>query len=296
MNTKRSSIVKTMNLKKLSSTFLILFTILLCSLPFKGVPENRTSGKSFAEDPSYKLKTIVLDPGHGGNKPGAIGKKSKEKDIVLDVSIRLKKAIEEALPDVKVYLTRDTDVDVDIYKRTKFANEKKADLFISIHCNAAPYKKVKRGNKWVNVVNPDPKGPETLVLGFNNLASQDAALRENADILLEENYEENYQGFDPNDPESYIIFSLMKNQYRDQSIKLANAIQNQLLTSGRFNRGVKEQKLGVLMNAGMPAVLAELGFISNPHEEDYMISEKGKSEMVKNLLDAIIAYKKQTER
>jgi N-acetylmuramoyl-L-alanine amidase len=285
-----------MNINKLKILPYFVVLVLFTLVPFKGIPDDRLPSYLNSEDPSYKIKTIVIDPGHGGNKPGAVGKKSKEKDVVLDVSLKLSKAIEAAFPDVKVYLTRSTDVDVDIYKRTRFANEKKADLFISIHLNAAPYKQVKRGNRWVNVVNTEPHGIETYVLGFNNLGSQDAALRENADILLEENYEENYQGFDPNDPESYIIFSLMKNQYREQSIKLATAVQNQLLTSGRHDRKVKESKLAVLMNAGMPAILAELGFISNPKEEDYMLSDVGQEEMVKNLLDAIIAYKRQTER
>lgn len=247
-------------------------------------------------EPTYHIRTIVLDPGHGGNKPGAVGKKSREKDIVLDVSLKLGKAIEAALPDVKVYYTRSTDVDVDIYKRTQFANEKKADLFISIHCNAAPHKRVRSGQRWVNVVNTGPQGTETLVLGYNFIGSQDAAMRENADILLEENYEENYQGFNPNDPESYIIFSLMRNQYRDQSIKLASSIQGEFTGLGRVDRGVKEQKLGVLMQAGMPAVLTEIGFLSNPAEEEYMLSEKGQQEIVDNLLEAIKAYKRQTER
>lgn len=237
---------------------------------------------SGATETTYHIRNIVLDAGHGGSKPGAVTRRAKEKDIVLEVTLKLGKAIEAALPDVKVHYTRTTDVDVDIYKRTEFANEKKADLFISIHCNS--------------FTNSRPVGTETLVLGFSYIGNQDAALRENADILLEENYEENYQGFDPTDPESYIIFSLMRNQYRDQSIKLASAIQKEFTGMGRFDRGVKEQKLAVLMNAGMPAVLTEIGFMSNPAELDYMLSEKGQEEIVQNLLEAIKTYKRQTER
>lgn len=251
--------------------------LLLLLLPFTLVQASRQS-----EDPSYKIKTIVLDAGHGGSKPGAVSRKALEKDLALDITLKLGKAIEAALPDVKVYYTRTTDVDVDIYKRTEFANEKKADIFISIHCNA--------------VKSRTPLGTETLVLGFNQLGNQDAALRENADILLEENYEENYQGFDPSDPETFIIFSLMRHQFREQSIKLASAIQKEFAGIGRIDRGVKEQTLGVLAKAGMPAVLTEIGFLSNPTEEEYMLSEKGKEEIVKNLLDAIKAYKRQTER
>lgn len=255
----------------------ILFILLL------GLALDVTAQPAASDDElTYQIRTIVLDPGHGGSKPGATTRRTLEKDIVLEVSKKLGKAIEEALPDVKVYYTRTTDVDVDLYKRTAFANEKKADLFISIHCNS--------------VANRRPQGTETLVLGFNYLGNQDAALRENADILLEENYEENYQGFDPNDPESYIIFSLMRSQFRNQSVKLASAIQEQFTLTGRVDRGVKEQKLAVLMNAGMPAVLTEIGFLSNPDEEEYMRSEKGQAEIVQNLLDAIIAYKRITER
>lgn len=250
---------------------------LFCLLPLYG-----PFAQSDSEDPSYKIKTIVLDPGHGGSKPGAVTRRTLEKDIALEITLKLGKAIEAALPDVKVYYTRTTDVDVDIYKRTEFANEKKADIFISIHCNA--------------VQSRTPLGTETLVLGFNQLGNQDAAIRENADILLEENYEENYQGFDPNDPETFIIFSLMRHQYREQSIKLASAIQKEFTSIGRVDRGVKEQTLGVLARAGMPAVLTEIGFLSNPTEEEYMRSQKGQEEIVKNLLDAIKAYKRQTER
>lgn len=280
------------SIKKLFFTHSIL-TLLVCTV-VSGILS--ATEKSTSEEPNYKIKTIVLDAGHGGAKPGARGTKSLEKDIALQVTQKLGKAIEAHLPDVKVYYTRNTDVDMDLYKRTEFANEKKADIFISIHCNAAPNRRVKRGNRYVSVVNTQPHGTETLVLGFDNLGQQDAAIRENADILLEENHEENYHGFDPNDPESYIIFSLMKNQYRDQSIKLASAIQDRFIATGRVDRGVKEQKLAVLARAGMPAVLTEIGFMSNPDEENYMLSEKGQQEIVDDLLQAIISYKKQTER
>ncbi|HZH55480.1 MAG TPA: N-acetylmuramoyl-L-alanine amidase [Sphingobacteriaceae bacterium] len=277
---------------KFQPFFFIYLLILTISVP----NHIQAQPAAAADESIYHIRTIVLDPGHGGNKPGTVGKKSKEKDVVLDIALKLGKAIEKELPDVKVHFTRTTDVDVDIYKRTALANEKKADLFISIHCNAAPYRRVRQGNRWVNAVNTGPRGTETLVLGYNYLGNQDAALRENADILLEENFEENYQGFDPNDPESYIIFSLMRSQYREQSIKLAAAIQKEFTNMGRVDRGVKEQKLAVLMNAGMPAILTELGFLSNPEEEAYMLSEEGQDEIVKNLLDAIKTYKRQTER
>jgi len=251
-------------------------------------------------DTAYTVKTIVLDAGHGGEIPGARGATSLEKNIALQVVLKLGKAIEREMPGVKVLYTRTTDVNVELYKRIELANKNKADLFISVHCNAAPAKRVRRRNSkgkyyYTTSQNKSIRGTETFVSGFHRLGEQDAAIRENADILLEENYEENYQGFDPNDPASYIVFSLMKNQFRDQSIRLASLIQEQYVASGREDRGVQELGLAVLAAAGMPAVLTEIGFISNPDEETYMKSEKGQEEIVKNLTDAIKAYKKLVE-
>lgn len=251
-------------------------------------------------DTVYTVKTIVLDAGHGGEIPGARGATSLEKDIALQVVLKLGKAIAREMPDVKVLYTRTTDVNIELYKRIELANRNKADLFISVHCNAAPARRVRRKNSkgryyYTTVQNKTVRGTETFVSGFHRLGEQDAAIRENADILLEENYEENYQGFDPSDPASYIVFSLMKNQYREQSIKLASLIQERYVSSGREDRGVQELGLAVLAAAGMPAVLTEIGFISNPDEETYMKSEKGQEEIAKNLTDAIKAYKKLVE-
>lgn len=240
------------------------------------------------QDTVYTIRTVVLDAGHGGAKPGTRGARSLEKDVVLQVVLKLGKAIEKEIPGVKVLYTRTTDVDVELYKRIEFANQHRADLFISVHCNATP---IRRGRQDKTV-----RGTETFVSGFNRLGEQDAAIRENADILLEDNYEENYQGFDPNDPASYIVFSLMKNHYRDQSIRLASFIQDEYVKSNRVDRGVQEQSLAVLARAGMPAVLTELGFLSNPNEETYMLSENGQAEMVKNLVNAVKSFKKHVER
>ena len=239
--------------------------------------------------PPKKAFTIVIDPGHGGAALGAVGRRSKEKDIVLDVSIKLKKELEEKL-GIHVLLTRTTDVDVDFRSRSELANKNHADLFISIHANSAnnAYRK-----------NPQVTGTETLVLGFHRMNEQDVAIRENADMLLEDNYEQNNAdliGFDPKDPTSYIVFKVMKRQYRDRSIRLASLMQSEFVKSNRPNRGVKEQGLAVLARASMPAVLTEIGFISSPSEEDYMLSEEGQSEIVKNLADAIKNYKIAVER
>jgi len=232
----------------------------------------------------YKIKTIVIDPGHGGRKPGASGSFSKEKDISLKVALKLGEIIKEELPDIKVIFTRKTDIDVDLYRRAEIANDANADLFISVHCNSMP-----PGNKHI-------KGVETLVAGSHRLKEQDAAIRENADIKLEKNYKSKYDGYDPNNPSSFILLSLLKNTFRDKSIKFAKLIQNSYIKRDeRFSRGVKEQGVLVLQRCGMPAVLTEVGFISNTEEEKYINSQKGQSEIANSIFEAIKTYKKNIE-
>lgn len=235
---------------------------------------------------NYRIKTIVLDAGHGGQDGSTRGLHAREKTVALEVTLKLGKAIQAIMPDVKVVYTRTGDVFVPLYERIGLANKVKADLFISIHCNSMPSNMKNRTSV---------RGTETLVSGFQRLGQQDAAIRENASMLLEKNYKENYDGFDPTDPESMIIFKLMKNAYREQSIRFATLIQNEFVATGRIDRGVKEQSLAVLAKAGMPAVLTEIGFISSPQEEEYMTSNYGQNEIVNCLLKAIQTYKKQVE-
>lgn len=251
-----------------------------------------------------KVKVIVIDAGHGGQDGATHGAISKEKNVALSVALKLGAAIEDKLPDVKVIYTRKTDVFVKLYERIGLANKEKADLFISIHCNSMPLVRQRYVIKYSNgkpiygyrsIPNPVTRGTETFVAGFGRIGEQDAAIRENASILLEKDYKKNYEGFDPKDPESYIIFSLMKNAFRDQSIKLASLVQDEYVKSGRINRGVQEKGLAVLQRAGMPAILTEIGFISNPVEEAFINSEEGQTEIVNNLVSAIEAYKKQIE-
>ncbi len=255
-------------------------------------------GKNYLSTGS-KIKIIVIDAGHGGKDGTTRGAFSTEKAVALEVSLKLGKAIEKNLPDVKVFYTRTDDSYPQLYERIKLANKEKADIFISIHCNSMPLVRrrfiVNGKAVYKSIPNPDTRGTETFVAGFNRLGEQDVAIRENASILLEKDYKSNYDGFDPNDPESYIIFSLMKNAFRDQSIKLASLLQEEYTKSGRVDRGVKEQGLAVLQRAGMPAILTEIGFISNPAEEKYMNSEAGQAEIVNNILTAITRYKKLVE-
>lgn len=271
-------------MKLLNSVKNICFSLILLTI---SIFSSSFTLSAPSDDPPAKKKafTIVLDPGHGGNKPGALGRRSKEKDLVLDISKKLKIALENRLQNVTVIMTRTTDVDVDFWKRTDIANKNHADIFISIHANSAR--------------NSSARGTETLVLGFHRINEQDAAIRENADMLLEENYEENYKelgAFDPQDPSTYIVFKLLKRQFRVQSIKLASFMQAEYAKSNRINRGVKEQGLAVLAKAGMPAVLTEIGFINNREEENFMLSDAGQREIVENLFQAIKAYKLSVEK
>lgn len=227
------------------------------------------------------LKTIVIDAGHGGIDAGSKGKISSEKYVTLQVALRLGKAIRERYPDTRVIYTRSTDVFIPLYKRIEIANQSKADLFISIHCNSMPANSPTRSST---------NGTETFVSGFGRTREQDVAVRENASILLEKNYQKNYDGYDPRDPESIIIFSLIKNTNRTQSIRFAKLLQTEYVKSGRQSRGFKEQSLAVLAKAGMPAVLTEIGFISNPAEERYLNSDEGQDELVASQIKAIEAY------
>jgi N-acetylmuramoyl-L-alanine amidase len=237
-------------------------------------------------DKPYRIKTIVVDAGHGGKFTGAVGKYSREKDVTLQVALRLGRAIEENMKDVTVLYTRKTDLHFeeensrDLKKRIDMANAAKADLLISIHCNSIG------GNR------TSVKGAETYVAGFARLNEQDAAIK--AYMAIEEEYKLDEKD-SAEDPATAIFVSLVKNSLREQSIKLATLIQNEYVASGRVNRGVQELSLAVLRTATMPAVLTEIGFISNREEEDYLNSDEGQGEVVKNILKAIQNYKKQVE-
>ena len=235
------------------------------------------------ESRANSLHKICIDPGHGGDKPGARGARSLEKDINLQVSLKLGKLINQHLKDVEVIYTRKTDIDVDLIKRSQFANRNKADLFISIHCNASS--------------NKQAYGTETFAMGLTKSKENlEVARKENADILTETDYEVNYEGFDPNSPEGSIFFSLYQNAFLEQSLSFADKIQKEFTkNTGLFNRGVKQAGFLVLFRTSMPGVLVEIGFISNRREEDYLMSEKGQYEVAASIFRAICQYKIQKE-
>lgn len=224
---------------------------------------------------------VVLDPGHGGKDFGAVRGNFVEKKIVLDVAEKVGELLKKDR-NISVVYTRKTDVFLELRERTQIANREKADVFVSIHANAAPNA-------------PNATGTETFIMGMSKNASNlDIAKKENAVITLEDNYETQYSGYDPSKPESLIGLTLIQEQFLSQSIELASKVQTRFTNdANRKNRGVKQAPFVVLYTAFMPSVLVELGFLSNSDEGSYLNSEEGKDELARSIANAIIDYKKQ---
>lgn len=230
----------------------------------------------------YRIKTVVIDPGHGGHDPGCSGRNSREKHIALAVSQRLAKAMQRQYPGLKVILTRDSDVFIPLHERAAIANRNSADLFISVHCNYMPGSAA-------------TKGSETYVMGLHTAEHNlKVAKRENAAILLEENYERNYD-YDPNSPEGHIMLSMYQSAFLEQSILFAGKVEAQFARSNRKSRGVKQAGFVVLKETTMPSVLVETGFLSNRHEEAYLITEEGQAVVAGAMLNAFEEYRYELE-
>lgn len=227
---------------------------------------------------------VVIDAGHGGHDPGAIGKISKEKNINLNVALKLGKQIQKNCPDVKVIYTRTRDVFIPLNRRAEIANDAKADLFISVHTNALAN-------------NRTAKGASTWTLGLaKSDANLEVAKRENSVILYESDYKTRYAGFNPNSSESYIIFEFMQDKYMSQSVHLASLVQKQFRnTCRRIDRGVHQAGFLVLKASAMPSILIELGFISTPEEERYLNSEAGTTTLANGIFRAFLTYKREQE-
>lgn len=233
---------------------------------------------------AQKVQKVVIDAGHGGHDPGAVGKFSKEKDITLSLALKTGQFIHDNLPGVQVIYTRNTDEFVELYRRARIANEKKADLFISIHCNASK--------------STSPYGSETYVMGLHKSeANLSVAQIENASILLEEDYHVQYDGFNPSSPEGYIFFSMLQNAYMDQSLGLASRMQYHFKAKANlFDRGVKQAGFLVLYKTTMPSVLIEVGFISNAKEEKFLASDEGQNQIASAIFRAVRDYKGSIEK
>ncbi len=233
----------------------------------------------------YQIKTIVLDAGHGGKDSGCSGSHSKEKHIALNVVLKLGKAIEQQFPYINVIYTRKTDVFIPLYQRAAIANKNEADLFISIHCNALSRK--------AHLVH----GSETYVMGLHTAEHNlDVARRENEAILLEDDYQKNYQGFDPNSDEGHIFLTMFQNAFLDKSIQFAEKVEAKIkVKAQRKSRGVKQAGFVVLKETTMPSVLIETGYLTNQHEEAFLVTNSGQNKMANAIFEAFLEYKSEVE-
>ena len=262
---------------KLNNVNRIFFLLLLFNLSNTSI---------LSQTNSTNIKTIVIDPGHGGKDSGTLGTKRfkiYEKHVALAVSLKLGNYISEAFPDVKIIYTRDTDVFLELNERTEIANKSNADLFISIHCDG--------------FTNPKPSGASVFVMGMSKLkANMDVAMRENSAIYLEDNYQQKYDGFDPKSAESYIVFSLMQNTYLNQSLKIAEEVESEFSNrANRKSRGVKQAPFYVISRTNMPSILVECGFLTNPKEEEFLHSDLGQDYIASAIFRAFRSYKQNIE-
>lgn len=258
-----------MNLKAFIFFVVLIFSLTVCD--------------SFSQDGSYKVRTVCIDAGHGGRDPGAVGKKIYEKTITLSVAKKLGALIQRNLKDVKVVYTRKTDIAVPLYKRAQIANKCKADLFISIHVNS--------------VANSRVYGTESYALGIHRSKENlEVAMKENSVIKYEEDYKTKYAGFEPTKPESYIMFNMLQSQHLEQSLEFGDYVEKSFSKMGRKSRGVRQLGLVVLARTSMPAVLVELGFLTNPTELKFLKSRTGQDKLAKSIYTAFKKYKLEVER
>ncbi len=226
---------------------------------------------------------IVIDAGHGGKDPGAMGHFSKEKDINLSVALILGEMIKSRYPDVKVIYTRDDDFFVELQERANIANRSKAQLFISIHTNSSKSSLA--------------SGTETYTLGLRRSNENlEVAKRENSVILLEDNYKVKYEGFDPTSSESYIMFEMLHDRFLDQSISMASTVQKEFRRYDFVDRGVRQDVFLVLRNTGMPSILVELGYISNRNEEEFLNSKSGQQKLASAIYNAFSQFKRNYDK
>ncbi|PKQ64522.1 hypothetical protein BZG02_05220 [Labilibaculum filiforme] len=270
MNIIQEYIYRGLNIR--SSVILLLLGALVLQ-PLVGVSQSNHS----------MINTVVIDAGHGGKDPGAVSKIVNEKDVVLSIALKLGTYIEKYFPAVHVIYTRDTDVFIPLNRRSEIANQNKADLFISIHANANN--------------NTSISGTETYTLGLHKTQENlEVAMKENAVMLYEDDYSTKYEGFDPQNPASYIIFNLMQGMNREKSINLAELTEFQFKTRvGRHSRGVREAGFWVLKQVSMPSILVEVGFVSNPTEANYLKHSDNQDYLASAIFRAFRDYKTKVE-
>lgn len=266
----------------------LFIIVIICTGAFIPIlsflPAEQSSLPDNVPDNRYRIRKVVIDAGHGGKDPGCVGvnKEMTESKVALAIALKLGQYIEKEINDVEVIYTRTKDEFIELHKRASIANENNADLFICIHLNAGP---------------KSVYGTETYVMGIEKTTANLAvAKRENAAILMEDNYKARYDGYDPNSPEANIIFSLYQNAYLEQSLKLASKIQNQFQQgAGRRNRGVKQAGFLVLYKTTMPSILIETGFLTHSKEAKFLSSDKGQDHIALAIYRAFKEYKFEVE-
>jgi N-acetylmuramoyl-L-alanine amidase len=270
---------------KIFSVFILAFFLICCQNSFgQRAKKHHHKKKATVEAPGFKFRTVIIDAGHGGKDPGAHGSYSKEKNVTLAIAKKLRTALTEQIPSLNVVMTRTTDNFVELHRRDAIASENKGDLFISIHCNASPEKV------------SSERGVLLLVYGYHRKGEQLEAIRENASIFIEKDYQKQYSGYGSNDAVNAIVLSAFQQKFRKQCISFADLVNKEFKKEdGRHSLGVKEQGVLVLQQSAMPAVLVETGFINNPKDEAYLTSSEGQAEIVQSIIRAIKKYKADLE-
>ena len=238
-----------------------------------------------------KRFTLVIDAGHGGKDPGTCGNISKEKNLTLKYALAFGKIVEQNCPDVKVIYTRKTDVFLELWQRAEIANKNKANLFVSVHINALPGGKIARGIQTYTLGRGETTGKKGIQ---ENL---EVAKRENSVIFMESNYKQTYQGFDPNSPESNIMFEFIQDKNMEQSVELARYMQKYLCSAtGRQNKGAHQNNLAVLRLTSMPGCLLELGYISTADEESFLNTNDAVTKFCSGFYRAFVEYRKKYDK
>lgn len=227
------------------------------------------------------IQTLIIDAGHGGRDPGSVGSRYYEKDLALGIALKLKQVVAEHMPHVQVVMTRGSDRYISLGRRASLAQDYQGDFFVSIHCNGS--------------VKSHVHGSSTYIMGINEGEEEDETLvSENESMMMEDNYRELTGGFEPNSPEAHIYFKLLKNAFRQESLRLADKVQYQYKSRlGRKSYGVKQAPFVVLYMSGMPAVLTETGFITNVEEETFLASENGQTFLANGIYRAIRDYNQE---
>jgi N-acetylmuramoyl-L-alanine amidase len=245
-----------------------------------------TAKQDTSKKSTFRFKTVIIDAGHGGKDPGTHGLHTNEKTVALAIAKKLRVALEEQMPGITTVMTRNDDTFIPLDRRAGIANERNGNLFISIHCNSSP--------EGTGYSSHKQKGTMILVYGYNRVNKQVEAIRENAAITFEKDYKTKYQGYGADDPVNQILINAYLQKYRKQSIMFGDLLNQEFKNEGRQTIGVKEQVILVLDHSAMPAVMIETGFINNPVDEDYLMSDAGQDEIVQVIIHALKDYKIKT--